>query len=101
VTIPLATVLDLADRPGHGHGLGLLDPVLARDLASAAARSPHSTWCITITSPEGYAIGHGCAKPARTKQKRGKPPPGRSRDSPWAFTPRNDPGPQTARKPGH
>ena len=65
LTLPLATLQQLADRPGHGHGLGPLDPALARDLAAAAARSPHSTWCLTITSPQGYAIAHGCARPAR------------------------------------
>jgi hypothetical protein len=68
-----------------------LTPPWPRDLANAAARSPHSSWCITVVSPEGYAIGHGCARPV--KGKRGKPPPGRSRGSPWAFTPRDDPGP--------
>ena len=91
LTIPLATLLALAGRPGQGHGLGPVDPGLARDLAAAAARSPHSTWCITITSPDGYAIGHGCARPARTRH--GKAPPARGRDGPWALTPRDDPGP--------
>jgi hypothetical protein len=94
LTIPLATILGLADRPGHGHGLGPLDPALARDLAAAAARSPHSAFCITITSPHGYAIAHGCAKPARHRTgKRGKPPPSGGRGSPWAFTRTDDPGP--------
>jgi hypothetical protein len=89
LTVPLTTLLGLADRPGVGHGLGPLDPALARDLAATAAASPHSQWCVTVTDPSGVAIGHGCARPART---RGKPPPG-SRDGPWAFTPRDGPGP--------
>jgi len=93
LTIPLATLLGLAGRPGHGHGLGPLDPALARDLAAAAARSPHSTWCITITSPQGYAIGHGCARPARTRHRTGKDPPARGRHGPWSLTVRDDPGP--------
>jgi hypothetical protein len=90
LTVPLATLLGLADRPGAGHGLGPLDPALARDLAAAAAASPHSQWCVTVTDPSGIAIGHGCARPART---RGKAPPPGSRDGPWAFTPRDGPGP--------
>jgi hypothetical protein len=94
LTLPLATLLGLAERPGEGHGLGPLDPALVRDLAAAAARSPHSTWCLTITDPGGHAIGHGCAKPARKKQDQPRTPAPGSRDGPWSFT-RNtdDPGP--------
>ena len=64
--VPLATLLGLAERPGEIHGFGLLDPALARELAAAAAASPRTEVCVTVTSPEGYAIGHGCARPART-----------------------------------
>ncbi len=84
LTIPFATLLDLAERPGESHGLGPLDPALARDLAAAAARSPHSEWCVTVTNAAGMAIGHGCARPARTHQAKHRPPG--SRDGPWAFT---------------
>ena len=62
--VPLATLLGLAERPGEIHGFGLLDPALARQLAAAAAASPRTEVCVTATSPEGYAIGHGCARPA-------------------------------------
>jgi len=51
LTIPFSTLLDLAERPGEAHSLGPLDPALARDLAAAAARSPHSDWCVTVTNP--------------------------------------------------
>ena len=90
LTLPLATMLGLAERPGAAHGLGPLDPALVRDLAATAAGSPHSQWCITITDSQGVAVAHGCAKPARTKKNRPA-----SRDGParWAFTPRDDPGP--------
>jgi hypothetical protein len=91
LTLPLATLLGLAEQPGAGHGLGPLDPALARDLAAAAARSPHSKWCVTITDANGYAIGHGCCKPARTKGA--KSPPANGRDGPWTFTRQDDPGP--------
>jgi Domain of unknown function (DUF222) len=100
LTIPLGTYLGQAQRPGLGHGLGPLDPKLARDLAAAAARSPHSRWCVTVTDADGIAIGHGCARPARKRKRRGKGKPapgGGGRDGPRdgkpAFTPRDDPGP--------
>ena len=98
LTLPLATLQGLAQCPGHGQGLGPLDPALARDLAAAAARSPHSTWCLTITDTAGTAIAHGCARPIKTtrKHQRRRPPPatGRgARDSPWTLTPRDGPGP--------
>jgi hypothetical protein len=96
LTLPLATLLGLADRPGDGHGLGPLDPALVRDLAAAAARNPHSQWCLTITDPNGHAIGHGCARPARparsARAKRGTPQGG-NRDGPWDLARRDGPGP--------
>jgi hypothetical protein len=110
----MGTYLGQAQRPGLGHGLGPIDPKLARDLAAAAARSPHSRWCVTVTDAAGIAIGHGCARPAR--KRKGNPragggdvgaraprdgptcgprdgPRGGPRDGPTAFTPRDDPGP--------
>jgi hypothetical protein len=65
LTVPLLTLLGLARRPGEIHGFGLLDPSLSRQLAAAAAASPDTEICVTVTSPEGYAIGHGCARPHR------------------------------------
>jgi uncharacterized protein DUF222 len=59
---PLSTLLGLADRPGEGHGLGVLDPELCRQLAELAAVSRHSRICITVTDPDGIAIGHGCGR---------------------------------------
>jgi hypothetical protein len=64
--IPLLTVLGLARRPGEGRGLGVIAPDLARQLVEAAARSPDTTFCITITDEQGFAIGHGCCKPVRS-----------------------------------
>jgi hypothetical protein len=90
LTVPLATLLGLGDRPGAGHGLGPLDPDLARDLAATAAGSPHSQWCVTMTDSSGVTIAHGCARPARN---RANTPPPRNRDGPWAFTPGDGPGP--------
>jgi hypothetical protein len=65
LVIPLATLLGLAERPGEGHGLGPLDPALCRELAAAAADSPWTRLCLTVTEADGIAIAHGCAKPAR------------------------------------
>ena len=83
LVFPLATLLGLADRPGEGHGLGALDPDLCRTLAATAAASPHTTLCVTITDPDGIAIGHGCAKPDA-----GPPPrPPAARPRPWSRSP--------------
>ena len=98
LTIPAATLLGLADRPGEMAGLGPIDPDLARDLAGAAARSPRSTWCVTVTDSLGHAIGHGCARPAPAstvkRDKHGTPggpgPPGRPS---FTLTPADQPGP--------
>jgi hypothetical protein len=98
MTIPAATILRLADRPGEMAGIGPIDPDLARDLAAAAARNPRTTWCVTVTDSQGHAIGHGCARPApATTARRHKPdasggpdPPGTPR---FTFTPADQPGP--------
>ena len=82
LTIPLATLLDLADRPGEIPGIGPIDPWLARDLARTAASHPKTTWCVTVTDRQGHAIGHGCARPGPRGRKKepgrqkGQGPPG-------------------------
>ena len=82
LTVPLATVLGLADRPGEAGTLGPVDPWLARDLARAAAGNPTTTWCVTVTDEHGHAIGHGCGRPApkdprkRRTDQQGPGPPG-------------------------
>jgi hypothetical protein len=77
--IPLLTLLGLTERPGEIQGFGLLDPTLARELAAAAATSARTEVCVTVTSPEGYAIGHGCARPGRARRSAPAPaPPGDS-----------------------
>jgi hypothetical protein len=118
LVIPLATLLGLAGRPGEIQGFGLLDPALAREMAAAAAGSPRTTVCVTVTSPEGYAIGHGCARPERVPRGTLEPGPDapaaglparlnltipatalpglaghHRRAGPWALTPRGSPGP--------
>jgi hypothetical protein len=94
LTVPLTTLLDLADRPGEIPGIGPIDPWLARNLADAAARNPATTWCVTVTDQHGHAIGHGCARPeaADRRTREGRAPPGR--DGPgFAFTHASRDGP--------
>ncbi len=104
LTIPAATLLGLAGRPGEISGLGPIDPDLARDLAGTAARSPRSTWCVTVTDAQGHAIGHGCARPApadRHGKRRAEPDksgtpgggPGPPGGPSFTFTPAGQPGP--------
>ena len=95
MTIPMPTLLSLAERPGTASRIGTIDPAQARAMAAAAARSPASTWCITVTGPDGRPVAHGCARPAKTAKgaKGAKSPPGPgTRDRP-AFTPDDDHGP--------
>ena len=77
LTVPLATVLGLADRPGELGGLGPVDPWLGRDLAAAAAQNIRTTWCVTVTDQHGYAVGHGCARPEPGSHRRQQAGPGK------------------------
>jgi len=61
LTVPLATVLGLADSPGQLGGFGPVTPGIARELAGAAAHDRAARWCVTVTDKAGQAIGHGCA----------------------------------------
>ncbi len=87
LTVPLANLTGLADRPGEMGGIGPIDPWLARDLAHAAARNPRTSWCVTVTDGQGHAVGHGCARPGPAGRRRGTA--GGVRDGPagFSFTP--------------
>ena len=91
LTAPLATLTRLAGRPGELAGLGPVDPWLTRDLATAAARNPRTTWCLTVTDDQGHAIGHGCARPEpKSHRKRAGPA---TRDGPgFSFAATAEPG---------
>jgi hypothetical protein len=96
LTVPLATLLGLDQRPGEIPGIGPVDPWLARDLAGAAARNPTTTWCVTVTDRHGHAIGHGCARPGPAGRRARAGPPGghQARDGPgFTFTPAGQDGP--------
>jgi hypothetical protein len=92
LTVPLATLTGLGDRPGEVPGIGPVDPWLARDLAAAAARNPKTTWCVTVTDQDGHAVGHGCARPQpRNHPKRAGPGP--PAGTGFTFTPASRDGP--------
>src|SRR5437016_33206 len=82
----------LSDRPGELAGHGPVDPWLARDLVTAAAASPGTTWCVTVTDQHGHAVGHGCARPEPkgTRKRAGPAPPG---GAGFSFTPASRDGP--------
>jgi hypothetical protein len=93
LTVPLGTAAGLADRPGELAGHGPVDPWLARDLLNAAAASPKTTWCVTVTDQHGHAIGHGCARPEpKGHRKRAGPGPP-SGGAGFTFTPASRDGP--------
>ena len=66
---------------------------LEGDLARAAAASPKTTWCLTVTDNQGHAVAHGCARPEpKSHRKRAGPgpPPG---EGGFTFTPAGRDGP--------
>ena len=87
LTVPLATLLDLADRPGEIPGIGPIDPWLARDLARAAAAQPQDD-VVRDRHRRGRARHRARLRPARTQSharrtgKRRKPGPPDGRDPP-------------------
>ena len=65
LTVPLVTLLGLADRPGEAGGFGPVDPDLARDLARQVLAGPaDNPVCLTVTGQDGKMIAHGCGRPA-------------------------------------
>jgi hypothetical protein len=60
LTIPLTTQLGLSNEPGYAAGFGPVDGPLARHLTTLAATDPRTRCCLTLTDPDGQAIGHGC-----------------------------------------
>lgn len=86
LTVPLATLLGLADRPGEAAGLGAIDPALARTLAGAAAQDRRTAWCVTVTDQDGHPTAHGCARPAGTTGRGSRRPA----NSPPAHPPPGD-----------
>ena len=102
LTIPLTAWLGLTGQPGEAAGYGPLDAAACRDLTAALASVPGSRWCVTITSPRGAALGHGCAKAGNHPPLGSTAPPGGPASS-GARPPGTGPpgtGPPGARSPG-
>ncbi len=77
LTLPAATWLGLAARPGELTGLGPIDPYTSRDLADLLATQGDTDWHVTLTNPAGQAVAHACPRtpPPRARQP-GSGPPG-------------------------
>jgi hypothetical protein len=69
----------LTDNPGEAGGSGALDADTCRDLADTLAGNPATRWCVTLISPDGRAIAHGCARA-------GPGPPGAGNPAAWLTT---------------
>ncbi|MHB1596791.1 MAG: hypothetical protein ACYCO9_20005 [Streptosporangiaceae bacterium] len=62
LTLPLATWLGWSDAPGDAAGFGPLAGPDCRDLADRLTTGPNVRWCLTLTGPDGRAVGHACAR---------------------------------------
>lgn len=80
LTVPLATLLGVADTPGELGGFGPVTAYTAREVASAALDSSLVRWCVTVTDDSGEPVGHGCARTGRRRRGASADPNG------WAFT---------------
>lgn len=68
LTVPLTTLLGLANEPADVAGFGPVDPALARQMGTWAGLHPATRWFLTVTDDSGQAIGHGSMpgrRPAR------------------------------------
>ena len=100
MTVPLAAILGLSDTPGEVAAFGPVDADVTRDLIRAAGLHPATRWCVTVVSPDGQAIGHGCAHgrhpaPAFSPDRDSDPP---STGSSPPGTGSSPPGPVAARR---
>jgi hypothetical protein len=62
LTMPASAWLGLSDAPGEAGASGALDADTCRDLATTLAANPATRWCVTLVSPDGRPIAHGCAR---------------------------------------
>jgi Domain of unknown function (DUF222) len=59
LTIPMLTLLGLADAPGEAAGFGPVHADTARTLADAMATHRRTRWGVIITNQDGHAMGWG------------------------------------------
>jgi hypothetical protein len=62
LTVPLTTLLGLAESPGEVTGTGPVDSVTARELAWSTAVHPGTRWNMTVTAPNGTAVATSTAR---------------------------------------
>jgi hypothetical protein len=79
LTMPALAWLGLSDVPGEAGGFGALDAGTCRDLTAALAANPATRWCVTLVSPNGRPVAHGCARA-------GPGPPGNGDPVAWLAT---------------
>jgi hypothetical protein len=87
LTIPLATLLGLADRPGEAAGYGPLHADTCHTLTDALASHPATTWALIITNPHGHAISLAGPAKARHPAKTATPPTTRGSSATNPVTP--------------
>jgi hypothetical protein len=76
LTLPLASWLGLAGRPGQVAGYGPAPAWTCRDLAQLMTQSPATRYCLTLTTPGGHAAGHACTTtPPPSRASPGLPDP--------------------------
>ena len=80
LTLPLMTLLGLADAPGDAGGYGPQHADTCRDLIKAMSGHPATRWGLIITDPNGYAMAYG--GPVRAKPTQVRRRPGRDRTRP-------------------
>ncbi|HEX9040229.1 MAG TPA: HNH endonuclease signature motif containing protein [Trebonia sp.] len=76
--MPAGTLLGRSAAPAQAGAWGLLDRDETRTVATAAAAHPGTRWCVTLTSEDGTALAHGCARGPRPRlldQLGPQPPP--------------------------
>ncbi len=64
----------MSQAPGEVGGFGPVDAATATELAVLATRDPSTRWCVTLTGPDGQAVGHGCATSNRARAPSAGPP---------------------------
>ncbi len=91
LTMPLSAWLGVTNNPGEVAGRGVLDAWSCREIASLLAARPGTRYCLTVTTPDGHPLGHGCTR---------TPPPGPALPGPappWE----SSPGPAQTRPVPH
>jgi hypothetical protein len=61
LTMPVAAWLG-GGEPGEVPGYGPVDADTSRELAGLLAADPATRWCLTLTGPDGRAVGHACSR---------------------------------------